>query len=45
MIIQVLIHTAAIQNYTGAYIIMDCLQAHVINLLVWQRESISPTPY
>ena len=30
MIIQVLI--AAIQNYTGTYILMDCLQALVNNL-------------
>ena len=37
-IIQVLIH---IQNYTGAYIIMDGLQALVNNLLVWQSSCIS----
>ena len=24
------------QNYTGTYVIMDCLQALVNNLLVWQ---------
>ena len=35
--IQVLIHAAA-QNYTGTYIIMDCLQALVNNLLAWQSS-------
>ena len=29
---------AATQNYIGVYIIMDCLQALVNNLLVWQSS-------
>ena len=38
IISQVLIH---IQNYIGTYIIMDCLQAFINNLLVWQNSCIS----
>ena len=33
-----MIATVYIENYTGAYIIMDCLQVLLNSLLVWQRN-------
>ena len=34
-----MIQVADTQNYTGAYVIIDCLQVLVNNLLVWQSKS------